>query len=128
MGRDYTYLSERLGSKSWMQRITIDGRRRDIGLGGYPGVSLAEARRRSADIRAAVADGRDPLADRCKPEMPTLKEAAYAVPDANRPRWRNENHAVSWMRTLKRHALAKIGKKRIDRIECADVLRVLTPI
>ena len=115
-------------SKSWVQRITIDGRRRDVGLGGYPGVSLAQARRRSADNRAAVADGKDPLADKRRPEMPTLKEAAYVVHDANRPRWRNEKHAVSWMQTLERHALPKIGKKRIDKIERADVLMVLTPI
>ena len=98
------------GSKSWVQRITIDGRRRDVGLGGYPGVSLAQARRRSADNRAAVADGKDPLADKRRPEMPTLKEAAYAVHDANRPRWRNEKHAVSWMQTLERHASPKSAR------------------
>ena len=123
----YLYIGK-TGSKSWVQRITIDGRRRDIGLGGYPGVSLAQARRRSADIRAAIADGKDLFADKRRPEMPTLKEVAYVVHNANRPRWRNEKHAVSWMQTLERHALPKIGKKRIDKIERADVLRVLTPI
>ena len=50
------------GSKSWIQRVTIDGRRRDLGLGPYPAVSLAQARRRAAHNRAAIADGRDPLA------------------------------------------------------------------
>ena len=116
------------GSKSWVQRITIDGRRRDVGLGGYPAVSLAQARKRAADNRAAIADGRDPLSDKRKPEIPTLKEAAYTVHSTSRPSWRNEKHAASWIQTLERHALPKIGNKRIDKIGRADVLTVLTPI
>ena len=76
------------GKKSWVQRITIDGKRRDIGLGGFPAVSLAQARKRSADIRTAVAEGRDPLADKHKPGIPTLRDAAYTVHKENRPRWR----------------------------------------
>ena len=47
---------------------------------------------------------------------------------ANRPRWRNEKHAASWIQTLERHALPKIGNKRIDKIGRDDVLTVLTPI
>ena len=123
----YLYIGK-AGRKSWVQRITIDGRRRDIGLGGYPAVSLAQARKRSAGNRTAVADGRDPVSDKRKPKMPTLKEAAYTVHNANRPRWRNEKHAASWIQTLERHALPKIGNKRIDKIGRDDVLTVLTPI
>ena len=74
------------GRKSWVQRITIDGRRRDIGLGGFPSVSLAKAREKAAGNRSAVAAGRDPLAEKRKPAMPTFKDAAYAVHEANRPR------------------------------------------
>ena len=48
------------GSKSWVQRIVVDGRRRDIGLGPYPAVSLARARAITHDNRTAVAEGRDP--------------------------------------------------------------------
>ena len=77
------------GRKSWVQRITIDGRRRDIGLGGFPSVSLAKAREKATGNRTAVAAGRDPLAEKRKPTMPTFKEAASAVHEANRPRWRN---------------------------------------
>ena len=128
MGRDYTHLSERLGSKNWVQRITIDGRRRDIGLGGFPAVSLAQARKRSADIRTAVAEGRDPLADKHKPGIPTLRDAAYTVHKENRPRWRNEKHAAAWIRTLERYAFPMIGNKPVDKIERADVLTVLNPI
>ena len=72
------------GTKSWVQRITVDGRRRDIGLGGYPSVNLALAREKAAENRAAVAEGRDPVADKRSPTMPTFREAARAAHEANR--------------------------------------------
>ena len=52
------------GTKSWVQRIVIDGRRRDIGLGPYPAVSLGHARTMAATNRTAVSEGRDPLAEK----------------------------------------------------------------
>ena len=116
------------GNKSWVQRISVDGKRRDIGLGGFPAVSLAQARKRSADIRTAVADGYDPLVEKHKPKILTLKEAAHTVHRENRPRWRNDKHAAAWIRTLERYAFPLIGNKPIDRIGRADVLTVLTPI
>ena len=116
------------GRKSWVQRITIDGRRRDIGLGGFPSVSLAKAREKATGNRTTVAAGRDPLAEKRKPAMPTFKEAANAVHEANRPRWRNARHAASWLQTLERHAMPKLGNMPIDRIGRTDVLQVLSPI
>ena len=116
------------GGKSWVQRITVDGRRRDIGLGGYPTISLAQARMRAADNREAIANGRDPVADRRKPAMPTFSEAAFAVHEVNKPRWRNGSHTSAWIQTLERHAFPKIGRKGIDKIARTDVLDVLTPI
>ncbi len=116
------------GRKSWVLRITVDGRRRDIGLGGYPSVSLAQAREKAVDHRAAIAEGRDPVAEKRSPAMPTFREAAYAVHEANRPRWRNPRHASGWIQTLERHAMPKLGHTSLDRIERGDVLSVLTPI
>ena len=116
------------GGKSWVQRITIDGRRRDIGLGGYPTVSLAQARKRAADNRASIAEGKDPVEEKRKPAELTFSRAARAVHEVNRPRWRNERHALSWMQTLERHAFPKIGSKPIASIGRTDVLTVLTPI
>ncbi len=116
------------GRKSWVLRITVDGRRRDIGLGGYPTVSLARAREKAADYRATIADGRDPVAEKRAPAMPTLKEAAYAVHEANKPRWRNPRHMAGWIQTLERHAMPVLGNTPLDRIDRGDVLRVLTPI
>ena len=64
------------GSKSWIQRITIDGHRRDIGLGGWPVVSLAEARELAFENRRVVRRGGDPLAEKRRAKMPTFREAA----------------------------------------------------
>lgn len=116
------------GGKSWVLRITVDGRRRDIGLGAFPSVSLAQARGKTTGIRAAVAEGRDPVAEKRAPAMPTFREAARAVHQANRPRWRNDKHSAGWMQSLERHAMAVLGNAPIDRIDRPDVLRVLTPI
>lgn len=111
-----------------MQRLTIDGHRRDIGLGGFPAVSLARAREKAFENRTAAADGRDPLADRHHPAIPTLRQAAEAVCEANRPRWRSSKHAANWMQMLERHVLRTLGDQRVDCITTRDVLGVLTPI
>ena len=114
--------------KSWVQRITVDGRRRDIGLGGFPTVSLAQARKRASDNREAIGNGRDPVAEKRRPSTPTFSETTYAVHEANIPRWRNGSHTSAWIQTLQRHAFPKIGNKHIDKIGRTDVLNVLTPI
>ena len=123
----HLYISK-AGRKSWVLRITVDGRRRDIGLGGYPSVSLARAREKAADNRAAIADGRDPVAEKHAPSIPTFREAAYAVHEANKPRWRNARHIAGWMQALERHAMPALGNKPLNRIDRGDVLQVLTPI
>ena len=123
----HLYISK-AGRKSWVLRMTIDGRRRDMGLGGFPSVSLARAREKAADSRAAVAEGRDPLAEKRAPAMPTFREAAIAVHEANKPRWRNARHIASWIQTLERHAMPTLSNTPLDRINRGDVLGVLTPI
>ena len=123
----HLYISK-AGRKSWVQRITIDRRRRDIGLGAFPSVGLAQAREKAADNRTAVAEGRDPLAEKHSSAMPTFREAARAVHAANTPRWRNDRHSASWLQTLERHAIPSLGNTPLDRIDRSDVLRVLTPI
>ncbi len=123
----HLYISK-AGRKSWVQRITIDGRRRDIGLGAFPTVSLAQAREKAADNRAAVAAGRNPLAEKRSPAMPTFREAARTVHEANKPRWRNGRHSAGWIQTLERHAMPALGNTPLDRIGRSDALDVLTPI
>lgn len=64
------------GSKSWVQRLTIGGTRRDLGLGGFPLVTLAEAREQAFDNRRQARRGRDPRADRRRAQAPTFEQAA----------------------------------------------------
>ena len=116
------------GSKSWIQRLTIDGKRHDLGLGGFPLVGLAEAREKAFDNRRAVAQGRNPLAEKRRAGMPTFRDAAQRTFEANRPRWRSEKVAKNWMQQLERHAFPRLGGMRVDRIGREDVLAVLTPI
>ena len=84
------------GSRSWMQQIVIHGRRRDLGLGGYPTIGLAQARALALANKALVTAGRDPLAERNRANVPTFREAAKKVYEANLPRWRSGKHTVHW--------------------------------
>ena len=116
------------GSKSWVQRLTIDGKRTDIGLGGFPLTTLAEARDKAFENRRLARSGGDPLAEKRKAKAPTFREAARRTHEANLSRWRNGKHTVSWMQTLERYAMPRLGAMPVDRIGREEVLSVLTPI
>ena len=115
-------------ARSWIQRIKYGGRRRDIGLGRFPDVGLAQAREAAARNRALIASGGDPLAEKRRTNVPTFCEAAERVFEANRPRWRNVKHTVTWLQSLERHAYPVLGNMPVDTINQEDVLRVLMPI
>ena len=116
------------GSKSWIQRVTIDSRRHDLGLGGYPVISLAKARQRAMANRLAIAEGRNPLADKRRAKTPTFRRAAQATFEANRPRWRDGKTARNWMQGMEKRAFPVIGEMRVDRICREDILRILKPV
>lgn len=116
------------GSKSWVQRLTIRGARRDIGLGGWPLVSLAEARDAAFENRRAARRGFDPLAGKRRAKVPTFNEAAQKTHKANRARWRADKHAHNWMASLKNYVFPTLGNTPVDQITGQDVLRILGPI
>ena len=122
------------GSRSWVQRIAVHRRRRDIGLGPYPAVSLDRARSIAHENRSAVAQGRDPVAEKREairnpaPSIPTFSEAAARVIELRRPTWSNPKHAAQWQSTLQTYAFPLIGNKAVDAITSADVLEVLSAI
>ena len=118
----------RAGTKSWIQRLTIQGKRHDIGLGGYPQVSLVRARTLAFQHRELAWAGEDPLALKRKANLPTFKEAAEKTFEANRARWRSEVTAKNWQQGMKKHVLPKLGELRVDKIGQEQVLQVLTPI
>ncbi len=93
--RDGLYLVVKpTGARSWIQRIAIRGRRRDIGLGSVRLVPLAEAREKALVYRKLARDGGDPLADRRRAKrIPLFAAAAERVWNQLRQGWRHPRHA-----------------------------------
>ena len=116
------------GSKSWVQRLMINRARHDIGLGGYPQVSLANARKLALHNRELAWAGGDPLALKRKSKLPTFRQAAEKAFEANRGRWRSEKTARNWEQGMNKHVLPVIGGLRVDEIGREEILRILTPI
>ena len=115
------------GAKSWVQRITIHGRKRDLGVGGYPLVGLADARRTALENRKLARAGGDPLALRRKPDVPMFRHGLEAVLEVMRPNWRNPKSEKQWRASLETHA-GRLMDRRVDQINSADVMAVLLPI
>jgi integrase len=113
-----------------MLRTVVQGRRRDIGLGGLSVVSLAEAREQAAGYRKVARAGGDALAERRKARtsIPTFAEAAERVHDEHKASWRNPKHAQQWINTLRQYAYPIIGSRRVDHIDTPELLKVLAPI
>ena len=117
------------GSRSWIQRIAIRGRRREIGLGGFPLVSLKEAREQAFANRKLARSGGDPLAGRRRAKsMPTFADAAERVWNDKRSGWRNPRHAHDWKASMARYVVPRIGRMAVCDVASADVLAILTPI
>ncbi len=127
--------AEQSGTKQWVLRVTIDGKRSMMGLGGFPTISLADARELAADNQRLIRQGRNPLSEkrqaaleRSRPAVPTFAEASERVIEMRRPTWSNAKHASQWTNTLATYAHPLIGRKPVDEITTADVLAVLAPI
>ena len=125
------------GSKHWIWRGTVRGRRRDLGLGTFPYVSLGEAREKAFVYRRLAKAGEDPMAVYApegttdvqpKSKAPTFRKAAAGVIDLHRPTWRNPKSAAQWEASLRDYAYPVIGDMRVDEIGSGDVLRALRPI
>lgn len=120
---------EATGRRSWMQRLTVNGRRRDLGLGNAGLVTLAEAREKARENAKIARAGGDPQAARREAAaIPTFEKAARDVHSAHLPTWRSARHAHDFIASLETHAFPRIGRMRVDHVGPADVLAVLTPI
>ena len=117
------------GSRQWLQRIVIQGKRMDIGLGGFPLVALAEAREMAFENRRAARRGSNPLEDRRKVQAPTFAEACEQVIVILRENWKTGGRQDKiWRRVVESYALPTLGQKRVDTISTADVLSILSPV
>ena len=117
------------GSKQWVWRGTIRGRRRDIGLGAVAYTTLAEARDIAYHYRKVARAGGDPTAMRPDTTAPTFAEASEKVIEAHRGGWKDSGRSEdSWRSSLQRYAYSQIGSMPVDEITTADLARVLLPI
>lgn len=125
------------GARTWILRATMGGKRRDMGLGGYPDVTLAAAREKAREARAKIEQGIDPILEReralsqLKAEQAksiTFSAAAHALIDAKSDEWRNAKHRAQWSSSLETYAFPIIGKLQVADVTQAHVLSVLQPI
>ena len=112
--------------KTWAQRLRIEGRPVNIGLGPYPIVTLAEARAAAFENARAVYHGKDPR-DRSG-DVPTFEAAVEKVIALHAPTFRNPRTAEIFRSVMDAYAIPRFGRKLVSEVTTADVLAVLTPI
>lgn len=117
------------GSKSWSQKIRFGGKQLELGLGNYPMVSLADARRIAAENKSLAAKGVNPKIERMKPKtIPTFREVMeLALPPIVDP-LENAKHRAQWRSTLETYALPSIGNLPVNEITVDEIHALLLPI
>jgi integrase len=116
------------GAKKWVLRFLWQGNAREMGLGSYPEVGLAEAREKAIAGRRLARSGVDPIAERKQDRrVPTFGKLADEVVTEQSKGFRNDKHRAQWKMTLETYA-APLRVKAVDAITTEDVLGVLKPI
>jgi integrase len=139
------------GARSWLLRVQVDGKRRDIGLGSFRELAkmapkdrlnlikipilqlkvltLAEAREKADLLRTAAKSGLDPIAerDRERRSIPTFREASEATHSALKEGWKPKG-ALVFLKSLENHIYPSLGGKRVDNITAGDITEALAPI
>ena len=118
------------GSKRWEQRITINGKRCDLGLGNAALVSLEEAREIAIRNKRIARDGGNPLAEKRKQVAngKSFREVALSVHQVNAKSYKSDKYAAQWLSSLENHVFPQLGHKAISSITSQDILSVLSPI
>ena len=116
------------GRKSWIQRVMINGRRVDLGLGGYPLVTLSEAREFALENRRLIRKGIHTITEKRRSNMPDFRVATERTHKSFTPTWKNKQHEVSWFQVVQKHAFPILAELPVDQITQQDVLNVLEPI
>lgn len=125
------------GARTWLLRTMVGLKRREIGLGGYPDVPLAEAVRRARDAKEKIRQGIDPVEERKATRIAletqqrrglTFSDAVERYLAAKIDAFKNEKHRAQWAMTLRTYAGPELGPMLVADIAMQDVLRVLEPI
>lgn len=123
--------------RSWLLRAMIGAARRDIGLGGFPGVTLARAREKAREARDKIERGIDPIEERKEAKAAlaaaqrrglTFADATDKYLSAKLDAFKNAKHRQQWENTLATYAMPELGKMLVQDIAVQDVLRTLQPI
>ena len=125
------------GARSWLLRVMVGEKRREMGLGPFPAVPLAEAREKARAARERISQGQDPIRERSAARSAqrsaqlaerTFEHCARAYIAAKSPEWRNAKHAAQWTATLETYAFPKIGSLLAKDVGLPQVRAVLDPI
>jgi len=125
------------GARSWTLRVVIGGKRRDMGLGNYPEVTLAKARDKAREARELVRQGIDPILRQQEAQSAlraamaqalTFRECAESYIKAHAASWKNAKHRQQWGNTLAQHAYPVLGQLLVRDVKQAHVMAVLEPI
>ncbi len=126
-----------LGARSWILRAMVGGKRREMGLGGFPDVTLAGAREAAREARDKIKKGIDPIEDgkakrsalhAARAASMTFSEAAAAFMAMKEVEWKNAKHGQQWRNTLTAYAYPVIGGIFVSDVDQAHIMRVLQPI
>jgi integrase len=125
------------GARTWILRVMVAGKRRDMGLGGYPDVTLSKARENAREAKDKIRKGIDPIAERlalksalasARGAQITFDQAAAKYIEAMSHEWKNAKHQGQWAATLREYASPFIGSLLVSDIKLAHVEQVLSPI
>lgn len=125
------------GARSWILRTWIGQKRRSIGLGGYPAVTLAQARESARQKRELIQQGIDPVAERrnaresliaAQAKRLSFEQAARRCHETKIPEFKNEKHKKDWISSLEQYAFPVIGELSVDNVELSHIMTILEPI
>lgn len=126
------------GATSWILRSIVAGKRRHIGLGPYPEISLAEARVKALETRKKIASGIDPVEERIAEREALVEDQKFRMSfedaferffeEKLRGELRNAKHTKQWRSTLTNYAYPEIGSTPVSQIQIDNILAVLRPI
>ena len=123
--------------KYWVFRFIHGGKRYDLSLGGYPNISLKEARKKAIEARNKLNQGMNPKITTPKEKetnqeskdiTPSFKEYAINCHELKKMEWGNKKHSAQWINTLRDYAFPLIGDLPINQIETEHILQILEPI
>ena len=131
-GRGLMLVKNRKDAGKWILRLVVDGKRREMGLGRWPDVSIAEAREHASAARKQLRDGADPIALRAaskrKANRLTVKEAIEKCYAARQAELKNHGKGMRWLSPLSIHVIPRIGTMAIEDVDQHVLKKTLEPI